>query len=174
MQKPILLLFSCLIIFSFSYVMPTNEELVWSGLKEISVKLKKQEKPVLIDLYTDWCHWCKVMDKKTYGNQKVINYLSKNFYVAKVNAETKDSLTWDTKTYFYNSHYLINEFALYATKGQPGFPTTVILPSENSQPISISGFLEPKELEPILKYFGEREYLTKTFTEYKKTFKPSW
>ncbi len=63
---------------------------------------------------------------------------------------------------------------MYVTNGQTGFPTTVIITSEDSAPISIPGFLEPKELEPVLKYFGEGEYVSKTFPEYKKQFKSSW
>jgi len=173
MQKNILPLFWCFIIFSSSAFKP-NEEVKWQSLKEVSVKLKQQQKPVLIDLYTNWCHWCKVMDKKTYTNQKVIDYLSKNFYTAKVDAETKDSLMWNAKTYLYNNSYSINEFALYATNGQAAFPTTIILTSENAQPIPVAGYLEPKDMEPILKYFGEGYYRTENFIDYKKTFKASW
>src|ERR1700741_3819989 len=141
-----------------------------SSLNEVSAKLKQQQKPILIDIYTDWCHWCKVMDKKTYGDEKVIDYLSEKFYVVKVNAETKDSLTWANRTFTYNSNYSINNFTLYATKGEAGFPATVILTGADAEPIPISGFLEPKELEPILKYFGEGNYLTQSFQQYKKTF----
>jgi len=172
MQKQILSLCWCFIM--VSPVKPIKEELKWSSLKEVSVKLEQQQKPVLIDLYTDWCHWCKVMDKKTYSNQKVIDYLSEKFYAVKVNAETKESLTWANKTFTYNNSYSINDFALYATKGETGFPTTVILTNVNAEPIPISGFLEPRELEPILKYFGEGAYLTQTFLQYKKTFKATW
>ena len=114
------------------------------------------------------------MDKKTYGNQKVIDYVNANFYMVKVNAETKENLTWADKTYSFNSDYRINEFALYVTNGEASFPTTVILTAGDSTPIPVSGFLEPKEIEPILKYFGEGAYLTESFPEYKKTFKTSW
>lgn len=150
------------------------EEPKWSSLKDVSERLRQQQKPVLIDLYTDWCHWCKVMDKKTYANQKVIAYLEDKFYIAKINAETKDIVSWKNKAYAYNDLYKINDFALYVTNGETGFPSTVIITGKDAEPIQIAGFLEPKELEPILKYFGEGAYLTQSFQDYKKNFKSTW
>ena len=54
------------------------------------------------------------------------------------------------------------------------FPTTVIIADEESAPIPISGFMEPKEIEGILKYYGEGAYKTKNYREFEKTFKSSW
>ena len=143
-------------------------------MDEVTIKIKEQSKPVLIDLYTDWCYWCKVMDKKTYGNSKVIAYINEHFYSAKVNAETRDAVIWKDKTYRYNDKYQINDFTLFLTYGRASFPTTVIIADGESAPIPIAGYLEPKEIEPILKYFGEGAYKTKNFPEFEKTFKPSW
>ncbi len=159
---------------SFLNVENPAEEPKWSSLNVVSQRLRQEQRPVLIDLYTDWCHWCKVMDKKTYANDKVIAYLEDKFYIAKINAETKDTLSWQNKAYAYNDLYKINDFALYVTNGQTGFPSTVIITSKDAEPIQIAGFLEPKELEPILKYFGEGAYLTQSFQGYKKNFKSTW
>ncbi len=156
-------------------VNPTHREKInWMDMNELTAQLETQSKPVLIDLYTNWCYWCKVMDKKTYTNTKVIEYIRDHFYPVKLNAESRDIITWKEKQYNYNDNYKINDFAFYATSGQPGFPTTIIIPDEHAEPISIPGFLEPKEIEPILKYFGEGKYKTQSYTVFKSTFKSTW
>jgi thioredoxin-related protein len=175
MQKLKPALFFCLVILcSATFKTGSSEKIQWLKIDDISAKVKEQSKPVLIDLYADWCYWCKVMDKKTYSNSKVIAYINEHFYSAKVNAEMKDNVSWKDKTYKYNSKYQINDFSLFLTYGRASFPTTVIIADEQSAPIPIAGYMEPKELEPILKYFGEGAYKTMNFKEFEKTFKSSW
>ena len=175
MQKLKPVLFFCLIILcSATFKTDNYETIQWVKMEELSLKIRGEKKPVLIDLYTDWCHWCKVMDKKTYSNRKVIDYMNEHFYSAKVNAETKETINWKDKTYKYNTNYRVNEFALFLTRGQLSFPTTIIITDENSPPIAIAGFLQPKEMEKILKYFGEGAYKTKNFPEFEKTFRSTW
>ncbi len=146
----------------------------WLKMVDVNNKIKAEPKPVLIDLYTNWCYWCKVMDKKTYSNSKVTNYINEHFYAVKLDAETKDVVQWNKKEYVFNDNFKINDFTMYVTSGQPGFPTTVIFTDEQSEPVSIQGFLAPKELEPILKYFGEKAYKKQNYTEFKSGFKSTW
>src|SRR5687767_2969993 len=174
MQKRSLILFLLVTFFSVTAFTPRAGNFPWMNLSDVKVKLKQQNKPVLIDLYTDWCHWCKVMDKKTYSNSKVVAYINEHFYSAKVNAETKDNVSWKDKTYKYNSKYQINDFALFVTYGRTSFPTTVIIADNESAPIPIAGYMEPREIEPILKYFGGGAYKTMNFKEFEKTFRSSW
>ena len=104
----------------------------------------------------------------------MINYINEHFYSVKLNAETKDNVIWKDKTYKFNAKYQINDFALFLSYGRASFPTTVIIADDTSAPIPVAGYLEPKELEPILKYFGEGAYKTMNFPEFEKTFKSSW
>ena len=150
------------------------QELQWMTLAEAEAAIKKQPRPLLIDLYTDWCGWCKVMDKNTYSNKQVIDYLSKKFYAVKLDAETRATLTWMGKAYRYNAGYRTNDLAIYFTLGQLSYPTTVIIPADNSSPQPIPGYLEPKNIELVLKYFGEGNYGKIPFKNYQQNFKTSW
>lgn len=146
----------------------------WMTLEEVEASMLKERRPILIDLYTDWCGWCKVMDKKTYQNKNVSGYLQQKFYAVKLNAESTQSITWRGKTYRFNSGYKTHEFAIYLTGGQLSYPTTVIIPIEDAQPQAIPGFMEPKDFEMIVKYFGEGKFAKVPFTQYQKQFKSSW
>ncbi len=151
-----------------------HDKLAWIDMNTLNVNMRSESKPVLIDLYTNWCYWCKVMDKKTYTNSKVISYISEHFYPVKFDAESKGNVQWKNIDYKYNEAYKVNDFTLYVTNGQLSFPTTVIVPDEKSDPIAIAGFLEPKELEPILKYFGEGTYKKQDYKTFRSTFKTTW
>jgi thioredoxin-related protein len=152
----------------------TADRVKWMSLSEASASLQKEKRPILIDLYTDWCGWCKVMDKKTYSNMKVARYLQENFYPVKVNAESRETMTWNGKSYNFNSDFRTNDFAVYVTQGRLEFPSTVIIPADGSEPQAIPGYLEPKDLELIVKYFGEGKYGKMSFDEFQKSFKSSW
>lgn len=172
--KILVLLGWVLVLSSAHTVGERGDKTRWITLEQAADSLKKEKKLVLIDLYTDWCGWCKVMDKKTYTNKNVISYLGEKFYTVKVDAETRSAIQWDGKTYQFNSRYRTNDFAIFLTQGQLSYPTTVIIPTDGSAPQAIPGYLEPKDFELILKYFGEGHYGKTPFDVYQRSFKGSW
>ena len=173
--NPILLLLSIwFVCTSATYKSEPKEKINWITVGEAQEMFRTTPKPIIIDLYTNWCYWCKVMDKKTYNNKNVISYINKHFYAVKVNAETKETIEWSNKNYFYNPQNKMNDFALYTTNGQLGFPTTIIFSQLQKEPAAIPGYMAPKEMESILKYFGEGFYKTQNFMEFSKTFRKSW
>ena len=173
--NPILFLLAILLLCTSAINKPeVKEKINWITVEEAQKRFENDPKPLIIDLYTNWCYWCKVMDKKTYNNKNVVDYINKNFYAVKVNAETKETIEWRNKNYFYNPQNKMNDFALYVTNGDLGFPTTIIFSQLQKEPAAIPGFMTPKEMESILKYFGEGIYKTQNYMEFAKTFKKTW
>jgi len=176
MKKANLFLLSVVIPLLFGAAKPAEKtaRLQWISLDEVSASLQKEKRPLLIDLYTDWCGWCKVMDQKTYSDKKVADYIQEKFYPVRINAETRDVIRWENKTYSFNPQYRSNEFAVYLTGGRLQFPTTIFIPAGGAAPQAIPGYLQPKDFEVLLKYFGEGAYGHIPFDEFQKNFKPAW
>lgn len=77
-----------------------QEKINWLTFEEAAAKTAENPKMVFVDVYTDWCGWCKKMDKDTFSDPKVIAYINENFYAVKMNAEnTKRSFDFRGKQY---------------------------------------------------------------------------
>ena len=167
-----ILLISPVLLLSFK---PKKKDKInWLSLSELAAVYEKQPKPIIIDVYTNWCGWCKVMDKETYANDNVASYINENYYAVKFNAESKDTVTLNGKKYGFNPAYKANELAVFLLFGRMGYPTTVLLSAIDAQPAPLSGYLKPSELEPPLKFFGDGIYKTKNFPDYMKAFSARW
>lgn len=175
MQKVTLFfLFAIIPLFFLSFIKPEKETVKWLSIAQMQVEYKKNPKPILVDVYTSWCGWCKVMDKETYSNDKVAAYINEKYYAVKYDAESRDSVEWNGKKYGYNPQNKLNDMAVYLMYGQMSFPTTVFLIALEAKPAPLAGYLKPKEIESPLKFFGEGAYKTKKFPEYLKSFSASW
>ncbi len=175
MQKVIVFFYCSILLFVFaSFMKPEKEKVIWLSIAEMQAAYSKNPKPILVDVYTSWCGWCKVMDKQTYGNDKVAAYINEKYYAVKFDAESKDPVEWNRKKYEYNAQNKVNDLAVYLLYGQMSYPSTVFLSSIDAQPAPLAGFLKPKEIESPLKFFGEGVYKTKNFPEFMKGFSGSW
>jgi thiol:disulfide interchange protein len=63
-------------------------DLMWStSLATSLAQAKLKRKYVLADVYTDWCGWCKRLDRDTFANPQMMSYLNTKWVCAKINAE---------------------------------------------------------------------------------------
>ncbi len=167
-----ILMFGTIILSSSTPAEKSN--INWITVTELNNLYKANPKPVLIDIYTDWCGWCKEMDRRTYTNQKLVKYVNEKYYAVKFDAESKEDLTFNGKIYKYNKQYKTHDLALYLMSGQVSYPTTVFMAGTNTQPAPIPGFMKPKEIEGPIKYFGEKADKTETFVEFNKKLHTQW
>ncbi len=165
-------------LYSFILVSQTVAQSVqWIGLKEAFELQKKVPKPILVDVYTDWCGWCKHMEATTYKDPQIINYLNQNFYTVKYNAETKDTFSINGKKYSNPNPAIARSTHQFAQSlGISSYPTTVFYDKLGSTPTVASGALKAEEIAPILVFFGEELSSVidvNTFsTDFKRTFSP--
>ncbi len=128
-------------------------ELNWLTMADIESMDEPSDKLYLVDIYTDWCVWCKVMDKNTFSDPEIKAYLDKYFYVAKFNAEGKESIQFNEKTYEWipAGRNGINKLALEMLSGRPSYPSIVFLDG-NKQKIDVAvGYHDPEKMMVVLK-----------------------
>lgn len=99
----------------------------WLTMEEAGKLESKSDKKFLIDIYTDWCGWCKVMDKNTFSDPKLKKYLNDHFHVVKFNAEQKDQVQFRGKAYDWKEEGRrgINSLAEEMLDGRLSYPTLV-------------------------------------------------
>lgn len=134
----------------------------------------KGEKPkkIFIDVYTDWCGWCKKMDKNTFENPKISAYLNKNFYPVKFNAEQKENIEFADRTFkFINQGRRgYHELAAALMDGKMSYPTVIFMDEDINLIQRIPGYLDVSKFDMIVHYLGEDIYENKSWQEYQKEY----
>ena len=158
---------------------PVNtKEIAWMSIDDVQVAMKKQPRKVWIDVYTDWCGWCKKMDKTTFSNPNVIKYMNEHFYAVKLDAEQKADIRFMGKMFPAPNppaDRTAHPFANWLLGGSMSYPTSVVM-DENflSPPQPIPGYQDVKTMEMILKYFAEGLNKKTPWPEYQASFKSTW
>ena len=146
------------VIYAFTVSQPTTEptddtKIKWYTLEEAVAANKTNKKKFAIDIYTSWCHWCKVMDKETFTDPAVIEYMNEHFYAIKFDAESKENITFQGKDFkFVNAGRRgINTLAYFLLDGRAAYPTIVYLDEALNKVKKSPGFKKPNQMVEELK-----------------------
>ncbi|MCK0160287.1 thioredoxin family protein [Allomuricauda sp. F6463D] len=139
----------------------------WNEAVELS-KTDAQPKKIFVDVYTDWCGWCKKMDKNTFQHPDVSKYMQDNFYMVKMDAEGKDPITYQGKTFKYipSGRRGYHELAAALLQGRMSYPTVVFLDEQLNMLSPVPGYQQVEPFMQIAKYFGENIYKDKDWENY--------
>ena len=141
-----------------------SQEINWISLDEVREAQKTNPKNVLIDVYTNWCGPCKLMDRNTFSNTDIIRIINENYYAVKFNAEGNDTVTFmdkvftnpnfdSAKTQKRNSSHQLTQFL-----GINAYPSTLFFDSEMNYLTPVKGYLNPKQIEIYLLLFKDDTY----------------
>tara|TARA_S200000501_G_C20833156_1_gene748174 strand:- start:1166 stop:1720 length:555 start_codon:yes stop_codon:yes gene_type:complete len=157
-------LFIKIIIVCFFSVNSLAQDIKWISLEDAVYLQEAAPRNIIIDMYTSWCGPCKLLDRNTFANKDVANYINDNFYAVKFNAEGNDVVNFKGYKFEnpgYNpaksnrrnsSHQLSQALRIQA------FPTIVFLDKSSNVIHKLRGYKTPKQLEVYLKLFTDENY----------------
>jgi len=149
-----------------------GETVKWHSIEEAVALAGTSPRPIFVDAYTDWCGWCKKLDKDTFSNPVIAEILNTKYYAVKFDAEGKDPVTFQGRT-FINDGSLgkTHQLAYALLQGKLGYPTVVFLTAGSELITPVSGYKTPAQIEPILQYFAGTSWQKQSYEEFLKTFK---
>lgn len=139
----------------------TQEKINWMSWDEASEAMSKQKKKIFIDVYTDWCGWCKKMDASTFLDPGVVSYMNNKYYAVKLDAEMKDTIRWNNMDFINpnpSGRRSTHTFAASLLDNRLSYPSFVILDENFSRVHLMAGFKQPEALLGNLIFFGSDQH----------------
>ncbi|NCP52015.1 MAG: thioredoxin fold domain-containing protein [Flavobacteriales bacterium] len=176
--------YSIVLLVGFTSFKGVSQEINWMSLEEAVALQNKAPKKIMMDVYTNWCGPCKMLDKNTFQNSDVANYVNKHYYAVKFNAEGNDVVTFKGNTFSNpnykpelsnrrnSAHQLTSYFQVNA------YPTIVFMDEKGELIAPVRGYQTPNQLELYLKMFKNDEHKNmdtqEKFNSYYAAFKPEF
>lgn len=155
------------------FVAAPAEEIQWETIEAASLAAPQDGKKLLVDLYTDWCGWCKVMDRETYSDPRVVKYINEHFHPVKFDAEQKGKINVGGETFDYIAGRRIHSLALSMFgENRPSYPTTVFFEKNLEIITQAPGYIEADEMLMILHFLGSDSYKKMSWSDFSSTYKP--
>lgn len=129
---------------------PENQFTNWISMEDAMASSSENNKKILVNVYTDWCGYCRQMDEEVYTTDRVQNALDEHYYAVRINAESSEQVTFNGQ--------VMSMQDLAMGLGATGYPTTIFL-TEEGEPLGFQpGFIDSGTFERLLVYVGIEAY----------------
>jgi len=162
--------FALFLLLSLAAITNAQEKIQWMSMEEAYALTLTEPSPkkIFIDVYTDWCGWCKRMDKATFQNPEVAAYMNEHYYNVKFDAEQKESIEMLGNTFEFvpQGSRGYHELAAALLNGKMSYPTVVFMNAKFEMLSPVPGYQEPTAFMNVAKYFGDNIYLETSWQDY--------
>ncbi|MDR0559169.1 MAG: DUF255 domain-containing protein [Prevotellaceae bacterium] len=153
--------------FQLQLTAQSGKKVKWMTFTEAVEASKKEPRKIFIDIYANWCGWCKVLDNSTFSDSAIIRILNEKYYPVKINSESRDKLKFKE----YEMTYAELAISLGSEPGQNlGLPTCVFLNESQDLLTRLPGYIKPDTMKPVLLYFAENHHITTKWEDYFKEY----
>ena len=163
-----------IIAFLFSISIDLKAQKInWVSFEEAIEKSQTNPKKIIIDIYTDWCKWCKVMDNNTFANPIIAKYINDNYYAVKFDAESTEAVNFKGQEFTNQNrgNRSPHDLAIALLNGKMGYPSYVFMNEEHQIITVVQSYLPPEKFEPMIAFIENEKYLDGTnYEDYVKTF----
>jgi len=164
--------FALLLLLSLSAITNAQEKIQWMSIEEAYALTLTESTPkkIFIDVYTDWCGWCKRMDKATFQNPEVAAYMNAHYYNVKFDAEQKESIEMLGNTFEFipQGSRGYHELAAALLNGKMSYPTVVFMNPKFEMLSPVPGYQEAPQFLKVATFFGDNIYKSVPWEEYAK------
>ncbi|MFK7936016.1 MAG: thioredoxin family protein [Saprospiraceae bacterium] len=173
------LLLGLMVSFAFQSPLPvltvekqTTSTVQWMTFEEAMEQAETEPRKFFINIYTDWCSWCKHMEGTTYNDPAIAQFINDNYYAIKLDAEEEEAIQFKNKVYSFvkdgkRGHH---ELAVEMMRGRWSFPTVVFLDESKEIIQPVNGFKDPSEFEAIITYFAMDYYKKMPWSKYQREY----
>ncbi|NJB85504.1 thioredoxin-related protein [Lewinella marina] len=149
-----------------------SAQIEWLSWEEAVARNASEPRKMMVDVYTDWCGWCKRMDKTSFVDPAVTEYVNEHFYAVKLNAEQREPIQFDGHEFTYDptlSRRGVHTLAVALLDGRMSYPSIVYLDKEQKRITIAPGFKEAEALLQELTYVGGDHFKRQSYADYVKS-----
>lgn len=155
----------------------TAPEIEWITWAEAVRRNAIEPRKIFVDVYTDWCGYCKQMDTTTFKNKAVVDIVNKNFYAVKLDAEQKEDIIFQRNRFKFvqgakrkgnnGYHKGSHQLAAALLDGRMAYPSFVILDEEFARIMLSPGFKQAQQIMTELSFAKDEQYKVMSWDQYR-------
>lgn len=130
----------------------------WVSMEEAQYSAKSDGKKILVNVYTDWCEYCKKMDATIYSDSLIRTSIAEYYHSVRLNADSDETVRFNGEE--------ISQYELARLMGIRSYPTILFLSSEGDLILQINGYMPPQDFSNMITFIGEDIFQKTDFHEF--------